>query len=155
MCGSVGRARGLPQSCQRAPGAPKMGKNRLKYVFCGCLSFVSVDCCRCGRGALSGRLLLLCAGARWKNKWVCLYLLPIVEVLSWGWQEQGAEGEGGVKHRGEFCHLQSAPGPCCGAGDEGRELEWGSGGCRGTSAAPSGRAWGQRDSVTHTGANTQ
>lgn len=51
---------GLHQSTDSGDqGHQKWKQNLLKYAFCHWLSFVSMDCCRCGRGALSATLMLL------------------------------------------------------------------------------------------------
>lgn len=65
-------------------GHQKWKQNLLKYVFCNWLSFVSMDCCCCGRGALSAGLMLLCAGARGKNKWFVFICGPLSRCFPGG-----------------------------------------------------------------------
>ena len=88
-----------------------------------------MDCCRCGRGALSARLTLLSVlGPDERISGLSLFAVhcrgAFLGVTGGGCRREG------VKHRGEFCHQKSAPHPRCGAGDEGRELAGGSGGSR-------------------------
>lgn len=105
----------------RDRGHQKWKENLLKHTFCSWLSFVSVDCCRCGRGALSARLTLLSVlRPDGRISGLSLFMVHCRGAFL-GVAGRGCR-VGGVKHRGGFCHLKSAPGPCCGAGDEGREL---------------------------------
>lgn len=59
-----------------------------------------------------------------------------------------------MKHTGGVCHLQSAPGPCCGAGDEGTQLEWGQEGAEAPLQPPQGEPGGQRGCPTPWGTYT-